>query len=903
MKRILIFLSILFLAGTALAFPPTPPAPSQGAVAITGGTITGITDLAVPDGGTGASTLTDGGILVGAGAAAIEAVPVGLTTEILVGGGAATNPVWTTATGSGAPVRATSPTLVTPVLGTPASGDLSNTTLLTPPVIGKTTPAEGWLSPSVAKGPAIINSGFAGTVSNSSTTVTFSSAADAILAGYSATNPVLGTTIIATPTTATKYIVSWTNSTTCVVDSAPSWSGATITSVQLPIATFVDSSGATAGYVDSAKNFRSVVLVAPVLGTPASGTLTNATGLPTTGLVDGAVTLAKMDNLAQDKFIGRTTASTGVPETATITAAARTVLDDTTVAAMVDTLGGASATGTGGIARATSPSFVTPVLGTPTSGTLDSCTTATASDNDADTTLASTAFAKSQDAVIANPKAPSQGVNMTAAASGSTGITVGDDADLDWGTGDGAVRIVYTLLDHTPSAVQYLLYRYEDAANYIYLQVETSGALTLKATVDTGIAWNTSSNAPSFVDGTMHDVLVALDRDGNLTYYIDGVAAGTLDISADAAKSMDIAAALYALGTSAVRTAGTVQSVEWFNRCPSAAEVLDLYRNGVSFADKWGSQTALSSDTAWTGATGATPPTGWSSVNGGVYTIFDSSDGAPYDACLKIEHGGAQNYPYIKKSSPVTVVIGKKYRFSFAFKHGTSTNGAVGLGTSDAGVEYQIWNTLTDATWTIYTKEFTATSTNVYYYLQSNTAISGQYELFDEVTLTEIGATLALEEKGIWLDKWYDSSSNNLVASYPTVGWTLTQQANKKRVKQPTPTAETTAVTLTIAKLLTGIITATHTAGATQAYTLPTGALTDAWPAFGINDYFDWYLINLSAAAADTVTVTAAATGHTIVGNPIVQSAHSSTGGVMGNSAGFRTRKTAAATFVSYRIN
>lgn len=45
-----------------------------------------------------------------------------------------------------------------------------------------------------------------------------------------------------------------------------------------------------------------------------------------------------MADLAQDQFIGRTTASTGVPQTATITAAARTVLDDTTVAAMVDTL-------------------------------------------------------------------------------------------------------------------------------------------------------------------------------------------------------------------------------------------------------------------------------------------------------------------------------------------------------------------------------------------------------------------------------------------------------------------------------------------------------------------------------------------------------------------------------------
>lgn len=71
----------------------------------------------------------------------------------------------------------------------------------------------------------------------------------------------------------------------------------------------------------------------------------------------GVVTLAKMANLAQDQFIVRTTASTGVPETATCTAAARTVLDDNTVAAMVDTLGGASATGTGGLVRLSGPTF------------------------------------------------------------------------------------------------------------------------------------------------------------------------------------------------------------------------------------------------------------------------------------------------------------------------------------------------------------------------------------------------------------------------------------------------------------------------------------------------------------------------------------------------------------------
>jgi hypothetical protein len=118
---------------------------------------------------------------------------------------------------------------------------------------------------------------------------------------------------------------------------------------------------------------------------------------------------------------------------------------------------------------------------------------------------------------------------------------------------------------------------------------------------------------------------------------------------------------------------------------------------------------------------------------------------------------------------------------------------------------------------------------------------------------------------------------------------------------QPTPTAKTTAVTLTIAELLTGIITGTHSAGATAAYTLPTGTLTDAALQLSVNDSFDWSLINLSAAAVDTITVTAG-TDHTIVGNPIVQSSHVSTGGIYGNSSIWRTRKTATNTYVTYRI-
>ena len=59
---------------------------------INGGTINGITDLVVADGGTGVSSLTDGGILLGSGTGAITAMAVLADGEMIVGDGT-TDPV------------------------------------------------------------------------------------------------------------------------------------------------------------------------------------------------------------------------------------------------------------------------------------------------------------------------------------------------------------------------------------------------------------------------------------------------------------------------------------------------------------------------------------------------------------------------------------------------------------------------------------------------------------------------------------------------------------------------------------------------------------------------------------------------------------------------------------------
>ena len=56
----------------------------DSAVAITGGTITGITDLAVADGGTGRSSFTSNGLLYGNGTGGINATAAGADGYILI---------------------------------------------------------------------------------------------------------------------------------------------------------------------------------------------------------------------------------------------------------------------------------------------------------------------------------------------------------------------------------------------------------------------------------------------------------------------------------------------------------------------------------------------------------------------------------------------------------------------------------------------------------------------------------------------------------------------------------------------------------------------------------------------------------------------------------------------------
>jgi hypothetical protein len=168
---------------------------------------------------------------------------------------------------------------------------------------------------------------------------------------------------------------------------------------------------------------------------------------------------------------------------------------------------------------------------------------------------------------------------------------------------------------------------------------------------------------------------------------------------------------------------------------------------------------------------------------------------------------------------------------------------------------------------------FTVAPTNQYgfYYASSNSGATNNYAFWS-------GLASGVGEYNIYMS----GTADNYLAGYTYIKNVLWQYA-------PAPTSKAAAATLTAAELQTGIL---NTTGTTYTITLPTGTAIDTgFTNIAFTDVgFEWNVIN---TASGIITIAVGASGMTSLGSLTV---------AIATSARFRLRRTAANTYVLYRL-
>ena len=320
-------------------------------------------------------------------------------------------------------------------------------------------------------------------------------------------------------------------------------------------------------------------------------------------------------------------------------------------------------------------------------------------------------------------------------------IALGDQADLDMGTTD------FTILTSFRAEVDELVIlvgKRTAAAGYMVF-IEADGKFG--SVIEDGVGGKQSTSDSAVVtDGVEHVVAVVFDRSSNMSRYIDGTVSGTEDtistISASTSNAISFDIGSNALGQF---LDGEVFRVLLFNLALTATEVLSL-SEGADVPDKYvgASQTELiasQTDRDFSGANN------WANVN---FNSYDDTTGAVLTVTATAVD---QRFELPAANAPME--NGKRYRLTFT---AASVTGQFDI--YDKAVSENLVLPFSPGATNSF--EFTTTSATNTGGLTFRSSDTDSSAVFDDFTLTQIGAVLQLEHTGVSTSTWWDSSGNEL---------------------------------------------------------------------------------------------------------------------------------------------
>jgi hypothetical protein len=313
-------------------------------------------------------------------------------------------------------------------------------------------------------------------------------------------------------------------------------------------------------------------------------------------------------------------------------------------------------------------------------------------------------------------------------------ITVADDADLDWGSGDGAIELLI-YFPVVSSSDLFIITRLTDANNRLMVYYDGPNLEILFTSGSTVMA-NAKTTWTATAERWYH-IVWTFENGVSNQIYINGVSQ-TLDlVNSYTGGAMNLAVAMEFGKYSSTYSQIVLGKVKHWNVHLSATEVKELYSGAsVPFKYKGANQTDVVTNGAFASDSGWTKESGWT-IAGGLGVCATSSTAAIYQTAF---------------------TTGKKYRVTYTVSAYSSggvywdSQGGAATGVADTD------GTLRSANGT-YTEELVVKGTLLVF--RGKTGVTTDLKI-DNVSAVQIGAVAEYDGSGVGAATWDDKSGNDL---------------------------------------------------------------------------------------------------------------------------------------------